>query len=408
MTRTIWDAEALNHVSAKWGLRCAATCVETGDGPPVVTCSGQQFPGGPCVTAETLFRVASLSKPVTTVAALRMMDAGLFQLDDAITRFAPEFEAPKVLKSPSATLSEVEASQRPITFRDLLTQRAGLSYRDFLTGELAAAYAGLGGQIDNPLHPDEWVARLASLPLVTQPGASFCYGHATDLLGVLLSRIDRAPLSEVLRHRVFQPLGMNDTTFSPTPSQRERCVALYGFDTSGNPCVVASLPSGDTLAVRPAAMTFESGGQGLWSTLNDYSAFLRVLAPGSGGGRELLTPETRSLMTSNALSATQRAEARLLGRKLFARGHGYGLGVAVVIEPAHADPLLCRGNAGTVGWPGAFGGWWQVDPVRDHRMLFLTHNILGPGQLEQGIGLGIYGAIADFHAANCAREVDRA
>lgn len=398
MGRKIWDTEALNQTSAKWGLRCAAALVSERDRKSSVTCSGEQLPGGPSVTADTLFRVASLSKPVTSVAALRMMDAGLFQLDDAIAPFAPEFAAPKVLKSPSAAITETEAPQRPITFRDLLTQRAGLSYRDFSTGSLAAAYAELGGQIDNPLPPDEWVARLASLPLVTQPGASFCYGHATDLLGVLLSRIDRAPLSAVLRHRVFEPLGMNDTTFAPTPSQRARCAALYGFDERGNPCVLPHLVTGDTVPLRPAGMTFESGGQGLWSTLNDFSAFLGVFMPQGRANAELLEPETRSLMMSNALSATQRAEAKLLGRRLFARGHGYGQGVAVVLEPAHADPLLCSGSAGTVGWPGAFGSWWQVDPIRGRCLLFLTHNILGPGQLEQGIGLGVYGAIADFHA----------
>jgi CubicO group peptidase (beta-lactamase class C family) len=400
MTHIFWGSEALNRLVQRWSLRAVATLVERHGSPPAVACAGELRPGGPCVTADTLFRLASLSKPVTTVAALRMMEDGHFQLDDAIARFAPEFESPMVLTSPSAATLDVEASRRPITFRDLLTQRAGLSYRDFLTGPLAATYAErLGGQIDNPLSPDEWVARLASLPLVAQPGTRFCYGHATDLLGVLLSRIDRAPLSEVLRHRVFEPLAMCDTTFAPTPLQRERCAALYGFDVSGAPCVLPQLVTGDTLAVRPHDMTFESGGQGLWSTLNDFSAFLRVLTPRGSANAALLTPRTLSLMTLNALSPIQRADATLLGRRPFARGHGYGLGVAVVVEPAHADPLLCSGSAGTVGWPGAFGSWWQVDPSRDLRMLFLTHNILGPGQLDKGIGLDVYCAIADFHAS---------
>jgi len=147
------------------------------------------------VQRDTLFRIASMSKPVTSVAALSLLDEGRFALDDPITRWAPEFADVRVLRSPTGPLGETEPAARPITFGDLLTHRSGLTYGDFWPGALAEAYATrLGGDIDTPLTPDAWVAALASLPLIAQPGAAFHYGHGTDLLGVLLARIEGTTL----------------------------------------------------------------------------------------------------------------------------------------------------------------------------------------------------------------------
>ena len=146
-------------------------------------------------------------------------------------------------------------------------------------------------------------------------------------------------------------------------------------------------------------MTFESGGQGLWSTADDYLAFARLFTGGGVvDGVQILHPETCAEMMKNQLTASQRAAARLLGRSLFARGHGFGLGVAVVMEPDHADVLCCRGGEGTVGWPGAYGSWWQADPTDGSVRLFLSHNMLELPQLARGIGLATWAAIASFHA----------
>jgi CubicO group peptidase (beta-lactamase class C family) len=145
-------------------------------------------------------------------------------------------------------------------------------------------------------------------------------------------------------------------------------------------------------------MTFESGGQGLWSTLDDYLAFARAfVGRGAVDGRRLLQPETFAMMASNQLTPDQRASARMLARPVFAAGHGYGMGVAVVMEPEKADPLRCRGGGGTVGWPGAFGGWWQADPTDNSVLIFLAHNMVELHQMARGIGLGVWSAIGKFH-----------
>ena len=146
-------------------------------------------------------------------------------------------------------------------------------------------------------------------------------------------------------------------------------------------------------------MTFESGGAGLWSTMDDYLAFARLfLGDGAVDGVRLLRPETLALMTTNRLTAAQRATAEVAGLPLFAAGHGFGMSIAVVMEPGLAEPTLCGGGVGTVGWPGAFGGWWQADPNDRSVLIFLSHNMLERDQFERGIGLGVYGAIREFHA----------
>lgn len=352
------------------------------------------------VERDTLFRIASLSKPVTTVAALTLLDAGRFALDDPISTCAPEFAEVRVLRDPDGPLAACDAARRPITFRDLLTQTSGLTYADFHQGPIGAAYAdALGPQIDNPLTPDEWVARLGALPLVDQPGANFHYGHSTDLLGVLLARLEGATLGEVLERRVFAPLGMHDTCFTVPAETRGRRAGLCGFDREGRLAPLTVAPGGHALAERLGGMTFESGGQGLWSTLDDYLAFARMSIGEPAGGAALLRRETLALMTTNQLTPPQRASARLFGQPLFAAGHGYGMGVAVVTEPDRAGVLRGRGHAGTIGWPGAYGSWWQADPADRSIAIVLAHNMVELEQMANGIGLGVWGAIADVHRA---------
>jgi len=352
------------------------------------------------VTRDTIFRIASLTKPVTSVAALTLLDEGRFDLDDPITRVAPELENLQVLQDPEGPLDNTLAARRAITFRDLLTHRSGLTYGEFHRGPIRAACATtLGSQIDNVLSPDEWIAKLATLPLIDQPGAAFHYGISDDVLGFLIARIEETTLGAVMRRRVFDPLGMHDTHFVVPHDKRRRQAALTGFDHAGRLTTLAVAPGGHALAERPDSMTFEAGGGGLWSTADDYLAFARLFVGGGAvDGVRILRPETCALMMSNQLTSTQRADARMFGRPLFAKGHGYGMGVAVVMEPEHADVLRCRGGVGTVGWPGAYGSWWQADPNDGSVLVFLSHNMLEMSQLAQGIGLATWSAIASFHA----------
>jgi CubicO group peptidase (beta-lactamase class C family) len=344
-----------------------------------------------------------MTKPITSVAALILADEGRFALSDPIARFAPEFAHTQVLKAPDGPLSETEPLQRPITFEDLLTHRSGLTYADFHRGPIAAAYRqALGGDIDSDVAPDDWISRLAGLPLIGQPGSAMYYGRSTDLLGLLFARIEGAPLGEVLRRRIFDPLKMNDTGFYVPPAKRDRRAAAYGFDAEGR-LTRRTTWGGVVVPERPEDMAYESGGAGLWSTMDDYLKFARLfLNSGEVDGVRLLRPETASAMMTNQLSESQCANSGWLGRKPFAAGRGFGLGVAIVLETNQAD-LMRRGSPGSVGWPGAYGGWWQVDPTEGSVLIFLAHNMVDVEQMARGVGLGVWAALETFQTLAAAR-----
>jgi CubicO group peptidase (beta-lactamase class C family) len=356
------------------------------------------------VERDTIFRIASMSKPITSAAALMVLEERGLGLDEPITRWAPEFSDMRVLRAPNGPLDQTDPAARPITFDDLLTHRSGLTYGGIHFGPLDAAYdTALGGDIDSLVEPDDWIAGLGTLPLIDQPGADFHYGHSTDLLGLLIARMDGAPLEAVLSRRLFEPLGMTDTHFTVPREKWGRRSKMYGFDEAGRLIPRATLGSGPFMPERPETMTFCSGGQGLWSTVDDYLAFARLfLGDGAVDGARLMKPETLALMTANRLTEAQRAKARMLGMATFT-GHGFGAGLAVVMDPAKAPVVRCKGGVGTVGWPGAYGGWWQADPSDGSVLIFLAHNGFEPAQLANGIGLGVYGAIEAFHALAAAR-----
>jgi len=387
-----------NLVDAGQLAGAAALAWRSGEVVHLAAVGRRDLASGRQIERDTIFRIASMTKPVTTVAALMLLDERRFTLDDAIAICAPELAGLRVLRDPEGPLDATGEARRPITFRDLLTHRSGLTYGEFHRGPIGRAYAEtLGTQIDNPLTPDQWIGRLATLPLVDQPGAGFHYGVSTDLLGFLIARLEGEPLGQVLARRLFAPLGMRDTGFAVPHEKRDRRAALCGFDDEGHVTPLTALPGRHALESRPEGMTFESGGQGLWSTVDDYLLFARMLL-GDPDVPALLRPETLAQMTANQLTPEQRASARMFGQRIFAVGHGYGMGVAVVVEPDQADLMRCRGGTGTIGWPGAFGGWWQADPTDRSVLIFLSHNMLELPQLARGIGLGVWSAIASFHA----------
>lgn len=352
------------------------------------------------VERNTIFRIASMTKPITSVAALMLFEEGRFALDEPITSWAPEFSRMRVLPSPDSPLDQTVPAERPITFDDLLTHRSGITYGAFHTGPLAKAYEEtLGGEVDTYVEPDDWIAGLAALPLIDQPGAGFHYGHSTDLLGLLLARMEGTSLGEVLRSRIFDPLGMKDTGFHVPREKRTRQAGMYSFDESGRLIKRLTATGNSTMPERPEDMAYESGGAGLWSTLDDYLAFARMfVGDGHVDGIRLLRPETLSRMTTNHLTEHQRARSSLLSA-----GHGFGLGVAVVLDPARVDAMPCGGGTGSVGWPGAWGGWWQADPNDKSVLIFLAHNMVDLDQLTQGIGFGVFDAISRFQALATVR-----
>lgn len=401
MTETDPVAAALGAYVDAGELAGAATLVWRGGEVRTTTVGWRDIAARLPIERDTIFRIASMSKPITSAAALMLYDEGRFALDDPISRWAPEFAEMRVLRALDAPLDDTVPAERPITFNDLLTHRSGLTYGAFHPGPLAAAYAeALGGDIDSHVTPDAWIAGLAALPLIDQPGAGFHYGASTDLLGFLIARMDGAPLGEVLDRRIFARLGMKDTGFTVPPGKRDRRAKMYGFDDAGRLTERRAYPAQAQafLAERPEHMTYVSGGAGLWSTLDDYLAFARMfVSDGAVDGVRLLKLETLKRMTANFLTESQVREATMMGRPVFS-GHGFGLGVAIVTDPEKAAAIRCRGGVGTVGWPGAFGGWWQADPTDGSVMIFLAHNAVEPEQLAKGVGLGVFAAITDFHA----------
>jgi len=346
------------------------------------------------MTRDTLFRIASMTKPVTSIAALMLMEEGKLRLEDPITKWLPEFADMRVLKNPTGPIDDTYPAPRDITVEDLMTHRSGLAYSFTSIGPIAHAYEErLGSPLGTPLTPDQWLAALGSLPLSYPPGERFHYSHATEVLGFLVARIEGKTLGEVLQARIFGPLGMVDTAFWCPPEKRDRLARLYRAPPTGGPLEDVSLPN---LKTAPA---FEGGGGGLISTADDYLTFARMmLGKGEVDGVRLVKPETIELMTKNRLTDAQR-EIPFMGIP-FWLGQGFGLGVSVITDP-EKQAWMGAGSRGAFGWPGAFGTWWQADPAEDMVLIYLIQNSmpLGPGaaaELATGQRLGGRAALPVF------------
>jgi CubicO group peptidase (beta-lactamase class C family) len=318
---------------------------------------------------STIFGIASMSKPVTSVLALTLLEEGKIRLDDPITRWLPELGAMRVLRRPDASLDDTYPAPRAITVEDLMTHRSGLAYGFMATGPLGQAlFSRFGMGIESPLAPDAWLAQLAELPLAYAPGERFNYGHSTDVLGFLAARAAGTTLTNAFKQRVFEPLGMSDTDFWIPPAKRSRMAQIYSSPAPGQ---FAHAGIAQFTADEPAA--YASGGQGLVSTADDYLTFAKMLLNGGTvNGAQLLKPATVELMLSNRLSAAQR-EIPFMGRPFF-KARGLGLGVSVVTDPEH---LAVPAGRGSFSWPGGFGGWWHADPENELVLLWLQECVPG-------------------------------
>jgi CubicO group peptidase (beta-lactamase class C family) len=316
---------------------------------------------------DTLFRIMSMTKPVTSFAALMLMEEGKLKLDDPITKWMPEFRDMRVLRRANGALDETDPSPRDITVEDLLTHRSGLSYAFSASGPIAKAYEDtLGSPLDNPLAPDEWLKRLGTLPLLYPPGQQFHYSHATDVLGFLVGRVAGTRFRDFLMARIFGPLGMKDTDFYVPPSKRNREAGVYQQDQVTGALNRVAMKEYD----EPPA--YAGGGGGLISTVDDYLTFARMMLNGGElNGTRFLKRETVNLMRTNRLTDAQRA-IPFLGLP-FWTSMGFGLGVSTVMD-AQAHEWIGAASKGTFSWPGAFGTWWQADPEKNLIMLFLIQN----------------------------------
>jgi CubicO group peptidase (beta-lactamase class C family) len=328
--------------------------------------------GGLPMERDTLFRIASMTKPVTSIAALMLIEEGKLSLSDPITKWMPEFKDMRVLKDAAGSLDDTVPANRDITVEDLFTHRSGLAYGFTSMGPIAHAHeAKLGSPLINLKTPDEWLKALSELPLSYQPGERFHYSHATEVLGFLVARVEGKPLSQVLKERIFAPLGMNDTSFWLEPAKHGRLAKLYEVKAEGGLKDV-SIPH------TPEPFPFEAGGGGLISSADDYLKFARmILGRGEVDGVRLVKPETIDLMWANRLTDEQRTHA-FLGMP-FWLSQGFGLGVSTIMD-AEKHQWMGAGAEGAFGWPGAFGTWWQADPKNDMILIYLIQDSmpLGP------------------------------
>jgi CubicO group peptidase (beta-lactamase class C family) len=346
------------------------------------------------MTRDTLFRIASMTKPVTSVAALMLLEEGKLRLDDPITNWLPEFSGMQVLKDATGPIDETYPAARDITVDDLMTHRAGLAYAFTSMGPIAQAHEDrLGPPLGTPLTPDGWLAALGSLPLSYPPGERFHYSHATEVLGFLVARIEGKPLGQVLKDRIFAPLGMADTDFWAPPEKNGRLARLYRMNPDTEKLEDVSFP------LETAQPVFEAGGGGLISTADDYLKFARMLlGKGEVDGVRLLKAETVETMARNRLTDAQRA-IPFMGMP-FWLSQGFGLGLSVVLN-SELHGWMGAGSVGAFGWPGAFGTWWQADPAQDLVAIYLIQDSmpLGPeavANLASRRGLGGRAALPVF------------
>ncbi len=335
------------------------------------------------MTRDTIFRIASMSKPIAAVATLILLDEGHFTLDDPVDRWLPELASPRVLQHPSDPLDTAVPASRSIRVIDLLTHRSGIVTPRDPEGPLRSALSE--ADANNHTGYDAWIARIGALPLAHEPGSTFSYGNSFDVLGIFVERVAGKPYPAFLHERLFEPLGMRDTAFFVPPEKRERFARLQ----SRNGVPPSWIPSPDRIPGYPAA------AGGLYSTADDYLRFARMLLDdGRLGDVRILKSNTLAAMARDYLTPEQRAESPFGGPPGYWRGQGFGLGVAVKLREEIRASQLGHARVGSFGWPGIFGTWWAADPEEDLILILLV-----PGgdtrPLRFEFQRAIYDALAD-------------
>jgi len=300
---------------------------------------------------DAIFRIYSMSKPITSVAVLTLYEQNYFHLHTPVSEFIPAFRHLKVVKSTNGSDMELEELRRPITIHDLLTHTSGLSYGFETDSPVEDLYR-------NQLHDEayyersleETIARLVTFPLVNQPGTAWRYSVATDVLGYIVEIVSGMPFGDYLQSAIFEPLKMEDTGFYVPEEKIDRLAANYAPDPDGG-LVLFDAPANSVFA-RPPRL--HSGGGGLVSTITDYLHFAQMLlSNGEWGGRRILKRKTVELMTQNHLPEMIPFEEL---------GAGFGLGVRVIEDIAQNQIL---GSAGAYSWGGAASTDFWVDPQED-------------------------------------------
>ena len=310
---------------------------------------------------DTIFRLASMTKPITAVGAMILVEECRLRLDDPVDQWLPELKDRMVLRTIDSPLDDTVPAKRAITVRDLLTFRSGYGEVSFMAPTSPLQKAMMEARLPLtewifPGTPDEFMKRLGALPLVAQPGERWLYHMSAEILGVLISRVAGQSLGGFLRERIFAPLGMKDTAFYVPNTALHRLPTCYGSDFMSGKVVVVDEASGGQVAQPPL---FEAGAGGLVSTIDDMAAFGRMLLHKGVYGRErILSRRTVELMTRDQLTQEQKEGAPFFPGFWDTYGWGMGLGVTTAYTHLASTP-------GSFGWDGAFGTSWSVDPKED-------------------------------------------
>jgi CubicO group peptidase (beta-lactamase class C family) len=308
------------------------------------------------MAADTICRIASMTKPIVAACAMTLVEDCTLRLDDPVDTLLPELADMTVLADPNGSLEDTVPAKRPITLRDLLTYTLGTGMVIAEPGTVPISDALNALDRDEPEPPpDEWIRRLGALPLVYQPGERWMYETAANVTVVLVSRAAGMSFGDALRERICEPLGMKDTAFSVAEENISRLATAYRRDDATGEVVLADGPDG--YWSRPPV--FESGGGGLVSTADDYLAFASaLLAGGTHRGQRVLSRPSVTLMTSDHLTPAQKAVSGF--RPGYFDNFGWGFGMSVRTRRTHLGP-----SVGSYGWPGLYGTSWSNDPAED-------------------------------------------
>ncbi len=328
---------------------------------------------GAPLQADSLLRIYSMTKPITSVAAMQLVEEGRLELDAPVARFFPEWNAMRVFAD-----GEPAPVETQVTARHLLMHTSGLSYGYYGDTPVDRMYRA-AGLIDDwdylTRDTRELVAKLADIPLLFEPGTRWHYGFSTDVLGHLIERVSGQPLDAFLEERIFGPLGMADSYFDVPPE----AVSRFGTNhyVRDGKVTVQDNPRQDPEFI---GVTFLSGGGGLVTTAENYMRFCLMLAGGGElHGKRVLKPETVAEMTANHLP-----EALAAGPNT-----GFGLGFAIVLEGSDAVP-----SPGSYHWGGAAGTFFWIDPKADLAAVFMPQRIGSPGSIQAGLQKLVYAAVA--------------
>jgi CubicO group peptidase (beta-lactamase class C family) len=368
--------------------------VAKGDSTHVEALGRRDADRGAAMSRDSIFRIASMSKPLTAAAALILVEDCVLRLDDPVDEFLPELADRRVLKTPASPLDETVPAERPITLRDLLTFRAGFGAVWDPAWPITAAMRERGIAVGPPRMtpeptpaPDLFLRRLGDLPLVHQPGEVWMYHTGLAVAGVLIARASGQSFPEFLRKRILEPLGMDDTGFHVPPEKQERFVSAYRTDPETGGPELADPGENGAWSEPPL---FPDGGGDLVSTVDDYLAFARMLlGAGSYSGTRLLSRPSVELMTTDRLTAENKRHGGLGEDMWDAAGWGFGVQVTTA--------RTGFASTGRYGWSGGLGTMWFNDPREELIAILLTQRMWQdpkPPNICLDFETGAYAALA--------------